>query len=89
MKITTESVICEIRDTHVGNDLRSKTLKAEMQKVQGYLTAYIEDFEKELPKGLIDRFSELDEIYTDYCNACENEAFYYGFKLGMKISEEK
>ena len=89
MKTTTESVICELREAHVGNDLRSKTLKEEMQRVQGYLTAFIEDFEKELPKNLVDRFNELDEIYTDYCNACEDEAFYYGFKLGLKMSEEK
>ncbi len=86
---TTENIICELREAHIGNELRSERLKKKMHDQQSYLTAFYEELEKDLPKEFLKRLSEFEEIYSEYTALCEDEAFYYGFKLGLKIEREE
>ncbi len=81
---TVEKTIIEMREARIGNYLRSKELNQKMHEINGNLTAFIEDFEKKLPRDLVKMLLNLDELYSEYCSACENEAFYYGFALGQK-----
>lgn len=33
MKITEETIICELREAHIGNDLRSEELRSKMHEI--------------------------------------------------------
>ena len=88
MKITEQTIISELREAHIGNDLRSEKLKSVMHEINSSLTVYIEDFIGGLTREQKEKFSEIEEQYSEYCFACEEEAFFYGFKLGQRLAEK-
>lgn len=85
----TEDIVREMREAQIGRELRSEKLINEMHEIKSHLTIFIEEFEKELPNELVLRFADIEEAFTEYCSACKEEAFYHGFKLGLKIASEK
>ena len=86
MKITEETIISELREAHLGNDLRSEELRSKMHEINNSLTTQIEDFVGGLSRGQKAKFADVEDQYSEYCFACEEEAFYYGFKLGQKMA---
>lgn len=85
MKITEETIICELRETHIGKELRSEELRSKMHEINISLSTYIEDFVGGLTREQKQKFADIEDQYSEYCFACEQEAFFYGFKLGQKL----
>ncbi|MBO5092301.1 MAG: hypothetical protein J6C61_07455 [Clostridia bacterium] len=86
MKITEETIICELREAHIGNDLRSEELRSKMHEINNSLTTHIEDFVAGLSREQKAKFVDVEDQYSEYCFACEEEAFFYGFKLGQRLA---
>ncbi len=89
MKTTTENLIAELWQMEVGKELRSELLAIEILKKQEELFSSVEGFSKLLDKNEGVLFSALEEKFYDYCEICNKEAFHHGFKLGLKLAQEK
>ena len=80
-----EKIITEMRKAEIGKELKSQSLKAKTQNMLQKLISVTNECKKGFTKKQIEMLDKLDDAYVDYFDACEDEAFYYGFKLGLVL----